>query len=105
MIASICKGQSIVFHINLFFFFFFTNAVFDLYFRYLIRSITFIKKFFLCLQNGSNIYSLDFPLSFDLFFTVHKIYTNTEIVQLLILALLFKAEQFSSVRRSNPIHL
>lgn len=69
-----------------FFFFFFTNAVFDLHFRYLIRSITFIKNFFLCLQNGSNIYSLDFPLSFDLFFTVHKIYTNIEIVQLLILA-------------------
>ena len=46
------------------FVFFFTNAVFDLHFRYLIRSITFIKNFFLCLQNGSNIYSLDFPLSF-----------------------------------------
>ena len=63
-------------------FFFFRYLIF----RYLIRSVTFIKNFFLCLQNGSNVYSLDIPLSFDLIFTVHKMYTNIEIAQLLISA-------------------
>lgn len=91
-----------VFHINIF-----INPVFDFYFRYLIRSITFRKKlFFLCLQNGSNIYSPD--ISSCLWFLPFTRYTpvlNRDSAISDITNFLSKAKLFGSVRRSNPIHL
>lgn len=92
-----------VFHIN----HFIINALFDFYFRYLIRNITSRKFFFSAYKMGPKwVYSLDISLSFNFYHSLR--YTpvfNRDSTISDVTSFLFKAKQFTSACRSNPFHL